>query len=91
MLSFNLKINNTIFLYSSFGHHYYSNCDIFLYFFDFIDILALVGVDEETRLNLAKNETYTSPTARNSMLEAIYSVVQVSMSIHCVQTQLYEF
>ena len=52
-------------------------------FFDFIDLLALVSVDEVTRLNLAKNATYTSPTARNSMLEAIYSVVQVSMSIHC--------
>ena len=58
--------------------------------FYFID-LALVGVDEVTRLNLAKNATYTSPTPRNSMLEAIYSVVQVSMSIHCVQTQLCEF
>ena len=99
MLSFNLKINNTIFLYSSFGHHYYSNCDIFLYFFDFIYLLALVGVDEVTRLNLAKvtrlklakNATYTSPTTRNSLLEAIHSVVQVGMSIHCVQTQLYDF
>ena len=91
MLSFNLKKSNTISLYFSFGHHYYSNCDIFLYFFDIIDLLALIGVDEVTRVNLAKNATYTSPTARNSMLEAIYSAVQVSMSIHCVQTQLYEF
>ena len=44
----------------------------------FTDLLALVGVDEVTRLKLAGNATYTSLTARNDMLEAIYTVVQVS-------------
>ena len=59
---------------------------IFLLFFDFflfsfsfvsIDVLALIGVNKVTRLRSTANSTVTSPTARNSMLEGIYSVVQV--------------
>ena len=57
---------------------YLSSLIVFFLFSFFVSInLALIGGNEVIRLQLEGNATFTSPTARNNMLEASYSVVQV--------------
>ena len=48
------------------------------YFSMQINLHAVMGNNEVIRLQLAGNATFTSLTARNTMLEAIYSVPQVT-------------
>ena len=63
-----------VFLLSS---DYTSSYFIGVFIVCFKNLLSLIGVKELIRLQIPGNATFTSPTARNSRLEASLSVVQI--------------